>query len=223
MLRLEDKETAEFRVGDVLSVQKGYDLSEKELNCSGNVAYIKAQTDNNGIYSYVDFHGSFKRGISSVDVGRQGVCFVHTYDFFVSGNNLALIPENEKITDRCLLYLSSAIMKKFEQRSKSYGRLGMSRMNEAEIPLPVTSSGEPDWEWMDAYIRQIEDLHVTRLKFHNDREAAILRELHPVADGEQEELDLDTKETAEFRVGDLFDFYKGKRITKQDQIPGDTP
>lgn len=198
------KELKEFKIGEILSVQKGYDISEEELSKEGNVAYIKAQTDNNGISTYIDFNKHFKRGISSVDVGRQGVCFIHTYPFFVSGNNLALIPDNDEITNDCLVYLSAIIGKKFQERSKTYGRLGLSRMKESEIFVPINDNGDPDWDYMGDYISNIERDYVDSVKSFNDRELRILDTIYADTESPGEPY-----EYKEFRVGDVFNVSTG--------------
>ena len=214
MLRLEDKETAEFRVGDLFEVTptKFYPGRDSEvIGENGKVPFVTTTSSGNGWKDFTILEPNNDGNcITFSDTTDTDAIFYQPIGFVGRSHVQAMRGSlNSDMTKNMYLFIVSVIKRSVGGAYSWGNKLNRESMNNTILTLPVTPTGEPDWEWMEAYIRQIEDIHVSRLKFHNDREAAILRELHPVDDatetGEPEELDLENKETAEFRVGDLFD------------------
>lgn len=69
------------------------------------------------------------------------------------------------------------------------------------IKLPARENGEPDYGWMECFIKS---LHYKRIHTSVSR---IEKEIHP-------------SEWGEYALGELFRFEKGKRLVKADMIPG---
>lgn len=93
------------------------------------------------------------------------------------------------------------------------------------VSLPITDASantdtpEPDWEYMDNYIKTIEQKFIDQVAGINTREQEILEQLHPESVTKKPE----AYGFEEVRVGDIITFSKGKRVTSADQIPGDIP
>lgn len=74
------------------------------------------------------------------------------------------------------------------------------------IKLPSTPDNEPDWNYMEQYIKSIKH-----------------KPLSTANQGRYSSLTLGVENWVEFCVGDLFEVKKGKRLTSDDQTDGDTP
>ena len=80
-------------------------------------------------------------------------------------------------------------------------------MKRAEIKLPVDADGQPDWAYIEQYMRQME----LKAKRH-------LKSLLHDADGSMHKVD--TCKWESFKLDSLFDIVKGSRLTKQDMKEG---
>ena len=161
MLRLEDKETAEFRVGDLFEVINGKKYP-KDSRISGDIPLISTSAFNNGISDYISFpEGSDFEKVSNVITiafsGSVGATYYHSFEVFVGETVMYLIGKDHELTIRQNLFVVSVIKKMMVKYSYSNKVKVNDVRHRLEISLPATPDGEPDWEWMDAYIRQIEE------------------------------------------------------------------
>ena len=84
------------------------------------------------------------------------------------------------------------------------------------IELPVTDSGEPDYEYMAAYVQQKRDAMLAKYRAYVEERIAEL--------GEAVEIPaLDEKEWNEYALEELFSVGAGKRLTNADKIDGNRP
>ena len=103
------------------------------------------------------------------------------------------------------LFLISIL--KQEKYKYSYGRaFKMDLISNTIIKLPSTPDNEPDWNYMEQYIKSIKH-----------------KRLSTANQGRYSSLILGVENWVEFCVGDLFEVKKGKRLTSDDQTDGDTP
>ena len=112
----------------------------------GNVPYVSATAENNGIALYGDFEPTVKG--NCITVGHLGDCFYQDKDF--AGTNVtAMIPKFELNKKRAMFLLPLLNASKFKY---CYGRvIGVARLNKEIISLPV-KDGNPDWDLMEKYI-----------------------------------------------------------------------
>lgn len=86
---------------------------------------------------------------------------------------------------------------------------GIAAYSSLVIKLPATSDGEPDWDYMEQYMKAVMDRQTHVI----DSLTRISKEKHPV----------DVSAWGEFRVGDLFENYHGSRLTVAERLDGDVP
>ena len=112
----------------------------------GNIPYVSATAENNGIALYGDFEPTVKG--NCITVGHLGDCFYQDKDF--AGTNVtAMIPKFELNKKRAMFLLPLLNASKFKY---CYGRvIGVARLNKEIISLPV-KDGNPDWDLMEKYI-----------------------------------------------------------------------
>ena len=189
----------EFRLGDLFELKRGKTLtSEQKENFCGNIPCVNGTAENNGVFCKLSReieNEGFKiikaPAITIIRVGCGGKTFVQVEDFYIADNAFALIP-TIKIPISSMIFISTLL--DAEQIKYSYGRTITSEYKNTIIRLPATPSGEPDWEWMESYIRS---LHHKPLTTSNKV-------------GQAPELDVEGFRL--FRLGDLFKIRRGDRI-----------
>lgn len=168
----------------------------------GSVPYVGAvfPKNNNGIVKYV--------APTSVEQVTKGNCLVmvcdgaaigcnmYQSDDFVGTVNLKIV-RNEHLNEYVGLYLASVLDASARQMGYSYfWKRNDENIRKEKIKLPVTPDGEPDWSYMESYMRAVMDkqAHVIRAL------ASISKEKHPI----------DIRRWRGFRVGELFDIHPTK-------------
>ncbi len=135
---------------------------------------------------------------------------VYKFGKFIPSNNVAVI-RSKYLSKNIGLYIVAAINKNADRYNYGYIR-NYKRILKEKIMLPVNSKGEPDYEFMEKYIKERETKLKNQYKKHikniNDK-------LHKKINT--------NKKWQEFYISEIFEIKSGKRLTKADMISGKTP
>lgn len=132
----------------------------KELHPSVN--FVGRANANNGITTCVDKIDDiepYPSGYMTLSLGGEylGSCFIQPKSFYTSQNVIVLIP-NDNMTDNIKRFIASMIFKESRSKYKAFvDELNRHIKTDFSIPLPITSTGEPDWQYMEDYMRKIMD------------------------------------------------------------------
>lgn len=199
----------EFTIGDYFDVY----LSSGDLkidDCEpGNIPLISSGSTNNGIVGYIDEKGDgkaqiFKANCITVDMFCN--TFYQNGDFYaVSHGRVNILCPKFKCNLQIGLFICSIIKK--EQFKYSYGRaVYSSEIARMIIKLPSTPDNEPDWNYMEQYIKSL-----------NHKPIATANR------GGYGSHTLGVETWKDFCLGDYFEIKKGKRLTSDEQTEGSTP
>jgi hypothetical protein len=124
---------------------------------SGDTPYVTASAFNNGVYAYID--ASKYEIIKGHCILVGGKTFTITYqkNDFVSNDshNFVIRVKDYDISQECYLYLVSLIKSYFGQKYSWNDAVTKDKILSETIPLPTNSKGEPDWKYMDSYMKKI--------------------------------------------------------------------
>lgn len=153
-LSLESKNWDAFFIEDVAEIISGRDIYEKE-RIDGLVPYITATANNNGIgYFVANNNETLESGCLSVNRnGSVGYCFYHPYKALYGNDTRKLRPK--KNNRYISLFISMCITKQREKYGYGY-KMGTGRLKRQRILLPVDTNNNPDWAFMEAYMKQKE-------------------------------------------------------------------
>jgi hypothetical protein len=134
---------------------KSPSLSEAQKN-KGIIPFISATTLNNGISTLTSFEPRHMKNSLTIASDGNGVCtsFYQEKDF-LGQSVLVLTPKEDfKFNKYIAMFLITLINK--NSYKFSYGRkLPKERINNLDIKLPVDKKGEPDWNWIENYIKTL--------------------------------------------------------------------
>lgn len=155
-LKLTDVEWGEFKIGNLFDVSNVKGRPAENYN-SGNTPYISSSGTNNAVISFVEANENIitNSGVITVDP-IKGVCFYHDYDFVGRGFSGAsvniLINKNlNKFSGQFIC----TVIQKTSMSKASYGYLfNGNRLRNGKILLPIDSQGQPNWQFMEDYIKQ---------------------------------------------------------------------
>ena len=141
-----------FRYDDLFNVIKGKRLTKADM-IPGDIPYIGAIASNNGISAYIGNTKYLHPG-NTITVSYNGSiaeAFYQDKEFWASDDVNILYPKF-KLNKYIALFLVTLIqMEKFRF---NYGRKwDKTLMKESLIKLPIDSVGNPDWKWIENFIK----------------------------------------------------------------------
>lgn len=156
-----------FFLEEIARIASGKDIYERERT-SGQTPYATATANNNGIGYFVgNQNETLERGCLSVNRnGSVGYCFYHPYDALYGNDTRKLKPirSNKYVS----LFISMCIT---NQRAKyGYGyKMGTGRLKRQKILLPIDANNQPNWNYMETYMQNLEQRQILEYLRHIER------------------------------------------------------
>ncbi|MCI5165312.1 MAG: restriction endonuclease [Candidatus Electrothrix sp. GM3_4] len=202
-MALKNREWKEFFLNDIFSnIQRGKRLKKGDHK-KGNMPYVSSSAKNNGVDNYIGNTEKvrvFSNCLSLANSGSIGSCFYQPFKFVASDHITKL--ENGEFNKYILLFLSTIISRLGEKYSFNR-EMNDTRVNREKILLPITSKGEPDYSFMEVYMREKEH---EKIKTYTNYIAKRIRELENI----KKVVLLTEKEWNEFEIGKMFELVQGK-------------
>lgn len=219
-LTLDSVEWGEFFIGgkpglfDITSTSSGID--KNKLNQSeGNIPYITRSEENNGINLFVSDEQNSKYqkdtgGVITIGLDTQTV-FYQPQEFY-TGQNIQIL-KNEKLSKFSSLFIIPLLKIQMEKFNWGGNGATLTRLKRTRIVLPIDSYGNPNWQFMEDYIKQ--EMREQSKKVASYYENKLMKLGFVLLDLEVEWKD--------FWMEDILDISSGVRLTKADQVGGDMP
>ena len=152
-LELNVQNWKEFTVPELfgnVKIAKSADIGNLE---EGNTPFIGRTDVDNGVQGFVDPMSITKGKCITISMVGTNVALYQEEDFQAS-QNIAIL-RKDRMTKPMALFICSVI--NFEMRLKySYGRtVGKTNIEQMILKLPVDSEGNPDWQFMEDYIKAL--------------------------------------------------------------------
>ncbi len=226
-MNLNTQEWKEFFIKDLFNVNMGNKFDKNKMTVNNpSINFVSRTGNNNGVDSVVDLIDGiepYEAGSISLALGGSiGSCFVQTKPFY-TGQNVAVLLEKQRLSIYSKLFISCLIMNECKYKFVAFGRelnihirkdfsiflpvRKKEKINEIDITCKYSDKGYiPDFEFMEKYIKTLHSKPLTT----SVKKSSI-----------QMKFDVDMWQ--EFMLCDIFEVKKGKRLTRADQIDGDTP
>ena len=215
-MNLKNKEWREFDFKEIFpEIQRGKRLRKADHK-KGNVPYVSSTAANNGVDNYVGNEEGvriFSNCLSLANSGSVGACFYQPFEFVASDHVTRL--ENPDFNKYIYLFLASVVSRISEKYSFNR-EINDTRIKKEKILLPINEKSEPDFDFMEAFIKLKEqEKNQAYYNFINKRVKSLKKSkaVEPLSE----------KEFGEFRLQDLFDTKKGNQNKMTDLKNGDFP
>lgn len=156
MLDLHDKEWKEFYLRDIFSdIQRGKRLKSAD-HIQGSIPYVSSSAINNGVDAFIGNGGKvrkFEECLTLANSGSVGKTFYHSYEFIASDHVTSL--KSDKLNKYSYLFIAT-IVQRLEEKYSFNREINDVRINKEKIVLPVDESGNPDYAFMEQYIKERE-------------------------------------------------------------------
>ena len=155
-MSLDIKKWKWFNLGNLFTFEKGERLTKLD-RISGDIPLITASENNNGIAGFIsleNFENKKKIFENKITIDMFFNVFYHDYKYFSDDNIHTLIPIKFELNKYNALFLVTVLSKlKYKY---AYGRqVRLMRLPFEKIKLPVDKKGNPDWQFMENYIKSL--------------------------------------------------------------------
>ena len=229
----------EIRLGDLFVISNSKGVNANQVKFGGSYPYVTRTEKDNGIAGYIYADNLDKiNPANTISFGQDTWTLFYQSEPYFTGNRVKILKlkdENFKLTEEVALYLITSMKKVLVGLTWGTSKNEVNFENRT-ICLPVTSSGEIDWQYMQERIAELEQERIAELEHYlvasglNDYElteedkSILATELFNGDDAT--ELPSENgcrKEARKFKISDVFDLCKGKRLIKSEHIYGNTP
>ena len=159
MFKTTDREWEKFYIGGnegIFQILSGKRLTTADMD-SGTIPFVGATDSNNGVTNFVGtVNNTLDQNVLGVNYnGSVAEAFYHPYQCVFSDDVKRLHLKGREDNKYVLLFLATVIK---QQKVKfTYGyKFNANRMNRQIILLPINSEGEPDFDFMEQYIKERE-------------------------------------------------------------------
>ena len=205
------------------SFERGKVHSQSSLPFGNDYFYVGAKKNRCGVMTKCGYDiDLISKGNCIIFIcngeGSVGYCNYMDRDFMASGD--LILAYGNFLNQHIGLFLVT--MLDMERPKYSFGRKYGKHVKSTKIPLPVTTSGNPDWQWIEDYVKK--NL-VPKLP---DKSKSVWEKKFDTKPLSNNKLQLNTKEWKWFVIDDgtnksIFNVVAGKYHYQSEYSEGDTP
>ena len=227
--KLNEVKWGEFKIGDLFEIQKISNmLSKEDLSDDYSYPAYSSDSENNGIIGYTnnpEFICDEKHPVYITFGDHTRTLNIARKSFSVLDNVKVLLPCTNK--NNSLLFMISVWKKQIP--NLGYARHWKVAKN-CILSLPITPENKIDFDFMEAFIRELEEERIRELEEERIRELAAYLKVsgfdnYELSKCESEALaHFNELKWKEFSYSEIFNHIKqGRRLKKGDQKPGKIP
>lgn len=216
MIELKNAQWGQIRLADIFDEIPRGKVSDLKNVADGKTIIIAASGVNEGFSRFSNDEPISKNAmtISFNGVGT-GTAFVHNYLFNLN-SDCGLVKPKENISLYALRFIAVSINQNKNKFNYGY-KANESRILRQTVLLPISDDGQPDYDFMEAYIKEKE-------KIKREEYFDYCQQQLKVIGGGYDLIPLKDKEWKSFFIVDVFDtIQRGKRLKTADHLAGEIP
>lgn len=196
-----------FRISDLFPILQNGKANQGMLSDGTECFYVGAKKNDNGVMLHCAYDEDLiQKGNCIIFIcnGQGSVGYANYMDVDFIGTTDIVAGYNENLNQYNGLFIATVLCQ--ERPKYSFGRKWKTHLKDTVIKLPQTLDGNPDWNYMERYIKSLNH--------------------KPVATANRRGYGshtLGVETWKDFCLGDYFEIKKGKRLTSDEQTEGSTP
>lgn len=166
---LHEKKWSAFEIANLFNVKIGKNVDGNKVNKkNGDTAYITRKESDNGLDGFINFEHKFlNEAFPVITIGNETAQpFVQTFPFF-TGTKVNILEHKQEISAEALRFISRCLEMHKNKYSYSF-TINSTRLKRQKILLPINANQEPDYPYMENYIKRLEYEKLTQfLEYKN--------------------------------------------------------
>lgn len=199
-----------YIIGDLFEASNtGNILAREVVDGSGSTPFVTASGANNGVAAYVDASNFDIIKGNCILIGGKTFTLTYQNADFISNDshNIVIRFKNKKLSRFHYMYVLSVIRASLTTKYMWSDAVTKAKLLVEEIPLPINPNGEINYNYMETYMKEIEDKSKKRIQ-----------KIIQLYSSTSQKIDVTTWK--EFRLDSLFEIIKGSRLRMQDMKEG---
>lgn len=173
------------------------DIEETDDSNPNGLNYITRSKFNNGLKCKVVNNRDYKINPSgTISFGAENADFFYQTEEYITGNKMYYI-DTTNLSETACYFLKSVLEATFTANYSFSDGMIPTRIYDEKIKLPIGFAGEPDWKYIEDYMRTIEVKVVDKIS-----------KLKTAIDIENKKIDI--SEWKQYTITQLFDVLKGR-------------
>ncbi|WP_285818310.1 restriction endonuclease subunit S [Helicobacter bilis] len=163
-LSLESVQWGEFIVGEIFKITNSKPYHKNNLQVGkGKTPYITRTSFNNGLEDIVENENFSLNPKDTISLGAENADFFYQGIEYITGNKMYYL-SNERINRYTGLFIAQVLQKSIESCGFGYGKgLTGTRLHNRKIMLPTDSKGNPHYEFMESFMKNLEQKHLQKI------------------------------------------------------------
>ena len=165
--KVDTREWGEFHLYDIFSISMGNKFDRSKMcEVDEGINFVGRSALTNGVACAVtsveDKKGNTVQPYPAGDItialgGSIGAAFVQDKEFYTSQNVCVLHTDNHSITERAKWFVAASITASCGNYEAFTDELNRHIRTDFIIRLPIDKTGQPDWAYMEEYVRKVEE------------------------------------------------------------------
>ena len=168
-------EFKKFKVSELFDYERGKESAPKKVP-KGDIPLISETSSNNGFVRGASSTHVFPAKTITVSVNYAQTVFLQPKEFCASVNIIILVPKFDNVPDAALLYFVTLLRANNGVYDYNY-KISKDRLMNTVLLLPVTSTGDPDFDYMQHYITAIEKQSIKGVIAYKDKVIATTKKV----------------------------------------------
>jgi hypothetical protein len=216
-LDLKDVKWGEFKINDIFNVHGTFTTHPSKLVKGGKVPRITCAATNNGFEDTYHNKPTEDGRVITIDSATIGYISYQAKDFIATDHVEKISLKNGLTINKYLGLFIVSVVKHCASNKYGYGyKFSQSRIKKQKISLPINSIGQPDYAFMEQYMRYKEQEKIDKFQKY------IAKRIEQTKDF-KEVKPLNEKDWGEFFLEDVLNIKAGKRLIKADMKEGEIP
>ena len=146
----------EFRIGDLFDMSLSKDDIQPKSIVEGNIPLISSGKTNNGIVAYIQDDKATLQKAGTITVDMFGKAFYQPNPYYcVSHGRINILTPKFDINEYIGLFVASAIERVSNEKYEFDSMCTGKKLAEDIISLPATPDGQPNWDYMESYMKAV--------------------------------------------------------------------
>lgn len=156
MMKLTDREWKAFRIGDIMEISTGSNVS-KSLMKEGELPRITAKATENGVDAFTAPYVRYRLNRKCVSISFLGNAFYQPFEASYDMKIHSITLKGRELNRYIGLFIANQFNREFKKFS--YGnQLSSSDLPKQNVLLPITADEQPDYQFMEDYMREQEKI-----------------------------------------------------------------
>jgi hypothetical protein len=155
--KVDTREWGEFRVGELFDAFLSKDDIQPKAIVEGNTPLVSSGKENNGIIAFIDNKNVRLWEANTLTVDMFGKVFYQGQPYYaVSHGRVNILMPRMSMAKHCMQFIGCAIERVTTDKYAFSEMCTGTKLLKDVIMLPKDKTGQPDWGYMEEYMRKME-------------------------------------------------------------------